>query len=255
MRVIYRFSFFSICFTLVLLSSCGINSNLMFKEAKGEVNSDSIPLVPEHDYAISVDDKISFRLSTNEGTEIIEQMAGIGLVSYEQFIQEFTVRRDGKVELPVLGKIKVAGLTIEACEDTLTVLFSHEYIEPFVQVWVTNQRAIVFPGNGSDATVVPLTNANTTLMEAIASAGGITDRGKASKVKLMRKVNGKRQVYTIDLSTIDGLKYADMIVQANDYIYVEPTADIGQGITESISPVISILSGVLLLYTSILIFK
>jgi len=227
----------------------------MFKEAKGEVNIDSIPLVPEYDYAISVDDKIAFRISTNNGTEILERMSGVDLMRNDLSNEEYIVRRDGRVELPVLGKVKVEGLSLEECEDTLTALFSFEYNEPFVQVWVTNQRAIVFPGNGSDATVVPLTNANTTLMEAIASAGGITERGKASKVKLMRKVNGKRVVYTIDLSTIDGLQYADMIVQANDYIYIEPTADIGKGITESIAPVISILTSALLVYTGILLFK
>ena len=245
-----------ICVSLILLSSCGINSNIMFKSPKGEANNDSIPLVPEYDYEISVDDRISYRLSTNSGTEIIEQMAGVDASFVNQFVmQEYTVRTDGKVELPVLGKVYVAGLTIEECEDTLTYLYSKEYKEPFVQVWVTNQRAIVFPGNGSDAKVITLANTNTTLVEVIASAGGITDRGRANKVKLMRKVNGKRTVYTIDLSTIEGLKYADMIVQANDFIYIEPTPEIAREVSEAITPIISLLTAGLLVYTSILIFK
>ena len=87
----------------------------MFKEAKGEVNSDSIPLIPEHDYAISVDDKIAFTIATNNGTEIVERMSGVDMRLNNQFArEEYVVRRDGRAELPVLGKVKVAGLTIEA---------------------------------------------------------------------------------------------------------------------------------------------
>ena len=63
----------------------------------------------------------------------------------------------------------------------------------------------------------------------------------------MRKENGVRQIYTIDLSTIEGLKYADIIVQANDYIYVEPSPDIARELMKDISPIFAILSTSLLL--------
>ena len=122
---------------------------------------------------------------------------------------------------------KIVGLTggIGSGKSTTAAYFSEysrEYQEPFIQVSITNQRVIVFPGNGSDAKVIPLLNANTTLMEVIAQAGGITDRGKSNTVKLMRRANGERKVYVMDLSVMSGLKFADMVVQANDYIYVEP---------------------------------
>ena len=145
-------------------------------------------------------------------------------------------------------------MTIQECEDFLIQKFD-SYQDPFVQVKVTNQRVIVFPGNGSDAKVIPLLNSNTTLMEAIAQAGGITDRGKASTIKLMRKINGERVVYGIDLSTIEGLKYVDMIVQANDYIYVEPTPELAKEISKDVVPIVSILSSALLIFTAISTLK
>jgi polysaccharide export outer membrane protein len=239
-----------------LIQSCGVNSNVMFKEAKEEVKYDSIPLNPTEDYKISIDDKITFTLTTNDGTDIIEKMSGIsvekpGSVS----IVEYIVRSNGEAELPVIGKIKLAGLTVEQAEDTLVHLFSGEYVEPFVQVKVTNQRVIVFPGNGSDAKVIPLMNSNTTLMEALAQAGGITDRGKANTIKLMRKVDGKRVVYGIDLSTMDGLQYVDMIVQANDYIYVEPTPEIGKQVAQNVVPIVSLISSAIVIISAINLFK
>ena len=240
---------------ILLAQSCGVNSNLMFKEAKSDVNYDSIPLNPTEEYRISADDKISFTLTTNNGTAILESMSGVSDKNGVQSNIEYVVRSNGTVELPLIGKLNIEGLTVEECEDTLTTLYSTEYKEPFVQVKVTNQRVIVFPGNGSDAKVIPLLNSNTTLMEALAQAGGITERGKANTIKLMRKVDGKRQVYGIDLSTMEGLAYVDMIVQANDYIYVEPTPELGKQVANNVVPIITIISSTIFIISAITLMK
>ncbi len=250
--ILYCFGFLMI----LLAQSCGVNSNLMFKEAKSDVNYDSIPLNPTEEYRISADDKIAFTLTTNNGTAILESMSGVSDESGSANSNvEYVVRSNGTVELPLIGKLTVAGLTVEECEDTLTVLFSSEYKEPFVQVRVTNQRVIVFPGNGSDAKVIPLLNSNTTLMEALAQAGGITERGKANTIKLMRKVDGKRQVYGIDLSTMEGLAHVDMIVQANDYIYVEPTPELGKQVANNVVPIVSLISSTVFIISAITLLK
>jgi polysaccharide export outer membrane protein len=152
-------------------------------------------------------------------------------------------------EFPIIGEVKVEGLTVAACEDTLEAHFSAQYQEPFVQVKITNQRVIVFPGNGGDARVIPLINNNTTLMEAIAQAGGIAERGKARSVKVMRREGGQRKIYSIDLSTIDGLQYSDMIVQGNDYIYIEPNPELTKGVVRELAPVLSIFSSALIIFT------
>lgn len=247
------------CFLLLLtavLPSCGINSNLMFKTPKGvEERSDSIPLRPTSEYTISRDDKFSFILYTNGGKRIVENMAGMNKDQATFEIPEYLVRSNGTAELPVVGEVFIAGLTVQQCEDTLAKRYSKEYQEPFVQVKLTNQRVIVFPGNGSDAKVVPLQNNNTTLMEAIAQAGGIADRGRADRVKLMRSTGSHRVVYVLDMSTIEGLKYADMIVQANDYIYVEPTEQVGREIVQGAAPIVSVLSSALIIFTVVSTLK
>ena len=86
-------------------------------------------------------------------------------------------------------------------------------------------------------------------MEAIALAGGIAERGKANKVKIMRVVNNVRTMYVVDLSVIEGLKYADMIVQANDYIYIEPKEQVGQESLKVIAPIVSLVSSALVIIT------
>lgn len=207
------------------------------------VAPDSIPTFKREDYRISNDDKITFKLSTNDGQRIVEGMSGVGTsIMTGNNINEYIVRSDGFVYLPVLGDVKLFGLTIKQAEDTLQQLYEKHYLNPFVQLRVTNQRVIVMPGDGGDAQVVTLKNNNTTIMEVIAEAGGISKRGKARSIKVMRMVNGKREIYPIDLSTVEGLVYADMIVQSNDYIYIEPNPRLGKEALAEFTPFLAILS-------------
>lgn len=239
--------------TLFMLQSCGVNSNLMFKSKDEKYATvDATPMKPSSDYQISVDDKITFSLSTNNGTTIIESLSGINkeLQTTNQQL-DYVVRQDGTVELPILGNVYLKGFTVIQAEDTLQKLFAKEYNNPFVQLKITNQRVIIFPGGGSDARVIPLLNSNTTLMEVIAQAGGIAERGKANTVKIIRRENGERKMYKIDLSTVEGLKFVDMVVQANDYVYIEPKAAITRGVVTEIAPVVSILSSALIIFTVI----
>lgn len=237
---------------LLLTATSCINRNLMFRTPKdAEEVTQNIPLKPTEDYRIYHDDKFTFDLYTQNGEKIVEGLAGMNKESMKVQSPVYVVESNGMAKLPVLGDVHVEGMTVRALEDTLAFLYADEYRHPFVQVRLTNQRVIVFPGAGAEAKVIPLLNNNTTLMEALAQAGGIADRGRADKVKIMRSTKEGRKVYLIDLSTIEGLKYADMIVQANDYIYVEPSEQVVRETVKEIAPVVSIFSSALVIFTVI----
>lgn len=226
----------------------------MFKIPKGEnFTFDSIPLKPTEDYVIGPGDRFTFHFSTNNGERVLSSMTGINNAdSYinknNQLIQDYLVRRDGTAELPVIGLLKVQGYTTIKLEDTLTELLSKNYIDPFVQIKLSNQRIIIFPGRG-EAKVVYLSNVNTTLLEVIALAGGLSEDARANSIKLIRKNKNKREIYKIDLSTIQGLKQAEMIVQSNDYVYVDVKPRIASSVLTEVSPWLSILTSVLLIFT------
>lgn len=245
----------------IVLSSCGVNSHIMFKTNDEDVIVDDIPISPSDAYRLAPDDKFSFIMYVEGGKRIIDIGSGINSGEREnQQLQsgntiEYLVRNDGKVNLPILGLVDVAGLTIIEAQEKLRKLYSDNYIEPYIQIEVTNRRVIVFPGTGGDAKVVPITNNNTTLMEAIALAGGITERGKAKRVKVMRQTSEGRKVYQIDLSTIAGLKYADMIVQSNDYIYVEPTKQLTREFLKEVTPIVSLISSAIVIISVIITLK
>lgn len=262
------YKYFSIGILLFIFTSCGINSSLMLKIPKESepkpdslktvqekyyklYDKDSVPLLPREDYRMSIDDKFTFNLSTNDGKNILEGLTGVGQISSGSAQNEYLIRSDGFTVLPVIGEVKILGLTVKQAEDSLKIMFSKHYLDPFLQIKITNQRVIVFPGEGGQARVINLKNSNTTVMEIIAEAGGISPRGKTRDIKLIRYIDGKRVIYPIDLSSVNGLIYADLYVQANDYIYVEPNPNIAAEILKQTAPVLGILSGFAIIFTII----
>jgi polysaccharide export outer membrane protein len=81
-----------------------------------------------------------------------------------------------------------------------------------------------------------LQNQNTSLLEALALSGGVSANGKAHRIKLIRGDLKNPQVYLIDLSTIDGMKKANMTLQGNDIVYIEPRNDYVQNFVNRASP-------------------
>ena len=259
------FLFSLLIITIILSTSCGnINSNILFKIPRGaDFKYDSIPLIPEENFKLAPGDRFSFIFGTNNGERIILNLSGVDNsvmgnrnqinngVQNTQNMMTYLVRQDGTSNLPVIGIIPVSGKTIVDLEEEIRILLSENYINPFVQIRVTNQRVIIFPGKG-DAQVVGISNANTSLLEAIALAGGIRDEGRANSIKLMRKSNnGEREIYKIDLSTIEGLKNAQMIVQSNDYIYVDFKPRFASSFLTEVTPWLSLLTTALLTYSII----
>ena len=259
MIILKRKSILWLVLLLLSLNSCIINREMMFKTPKdGSFQYDSIPMRPYEDYKISVDDKLAFDLNTNGGKNLIEALTqstveGSGRGSGNNSIagREFLVKRNGTVDIPVLGDLLVLGLTVQQCEDTLENLFKDQYQDPYIQLRVTNRRCVVFSGNGNSASIIPLQNTNTTLLEVLAATGGISDRGNARLVKIFRKVEEKREIYLIDISTIEGLKYADMVIQGNDYIYIEPRARLIMGAIKEFAPISTLISSFAVIYTLI----
>jgi len=158
----------------------------------------------------------------------------------------YFIENDGMVKLPTIGRTRLAGYTLREAEAQLELLYADFYKKPFVQIQVVNRRVIVFPGGGGDARSVILENNNTTLLEVLGSAGGVNPRGNAHKVKVFRYgADGQRLVYQFDLSDIDGLKYADMVMQGDDVVYVQPNPELAREIIADLTPLITLMSSIL----------
>ncbi len=238
-------------FGLLMLQSCGINSSLMLKTPKdyqySEMDIDSANASNE-EMVIDINHIIKFQFFVNNGQKVLDIVTNGSTTGTAQTLNAtnsvtYTIQPDSLVKLPVIGDVNIVGMTIKDAQDYLEKLYSEYYIDPYILLTITNNRVIVFPGSGGEAQVIYLKNNNTTLLEVIALGGGIAERGRAKHIKLIRKEeSGERKVYLIDLSTIEGLQYTDLVVQNGDYIYIEPVPELGKELLKDIAPIFSLIS-------------
>jgi polysaccharide export outer membrane protein len=231
----------------VLAAGCTINRDIMFKtpvDYEFAPPPDSV----ERYFRIQPNDFLQFRLFANDGFRMIDLITEEGQRNMQNRNQfTYLVDYDGKVKLPLVNWVPLGGMTLRQAELYLQEKYSEFYNRPFVMLQVMNRRVVVFPGGGGDARVVNLDNNNTTVAEVLAQAGGLAKRGDARRVKLFRRgPDGKRIVYQFDLSDIEGLKYADIVVQGDDIVYVHPNPEIAREVLYDLNPLIALLTTLVL---------
>ncbi|TAF67417.1 MAG: polysaccharide export protein EpsE [Cytophagales bacterium] len=251
-----------IIYSLQLYSCKLYNQNILFKTPT-EINITPIEEMlqqTEQNYIIQPNDYLTFQLFTNQGEIILEppiltlqQNVGSDYAPNNNNLannRAFLVEKDGNVRMPMLGSVHLEGYTLKQADSLLAQKFATYYKEPFVRTNYENKRVIVFRGNS--AAIVPLRNEGMNLIEILASSGGFDNTQRASNIRIIRGDLKNPNVYIIDLTTIDGVKKANLLVQPNDIIYVEP---IRKTFLERISDVSPILGFVTTILTFILLIQ
>lgn len=195
--------------------------------------------IKETEYRIAPDDQISARLYTNNGAGLVNISAGGNAMVGSGTSLSIKIESDGFAKLPLFGRVYLEGLTIRQAEMLVEDKFSEFYNNPFVLLQVSNRRVMIFAG--SNTSVVDMTNDNMTLFEILATSGGIPSDGKAHKIKIIRGNLKNPDVYIVDLSTLSGMKNANLVMQANDIIYIETRRRILPRVMSEITPIITIL--------------
>ena len=226
---------------LVLISSC---DKYLYPDRMLRIGRDfeysKFSDVIDTEYRIAPNDRIAARVFTNDGAGMINISAGGSSTVGGVTSIAIKVESDGFAKLPLFGRVYIEGLTIRQAEMLIEDKFSEFYNNPFVLLEVSNRRITIFAG--SNTSVVPLLNDNTTLFEVLAQTGGIPSRGKAHKIKVIRGDLKNPVIYLIDLSTLSGMRNANLVMQANDIIYIEMRNDYITRSLSELAPYIAIVS-------------
>jgi polysaccharide export outer membrane protein len=222
--VIVRYLFSSVISAVLLCSCASYKQNIMFKATE-----DSQPEIfkreaisTEKNYVIQKNDLLKLDVSSNNGERLVDpnpdlsNQGGSGQQPKKNENLNFLVDLAGTVKLPLVGEMKLEGLTLHQAEEIIQKEYSKYFKESFVLLSYVNKRVIVLGAPGGQ--VIPLNNQNITVAEVLALAKGVSNDAKANKIKLIRN----NHVYQIDFSTIKGFLEGNLIVESGDIVYVEP---------------------------------
>jgi polysaccharide export outer membrane protein len=175
----------------------------------------------ERNYVIQKNDMLKLEVYSNKGERIIDPNPELsnptGTASDRSKPQvNYLVDLNGVVKFPMVGEVKMEGLTLRQAESILQVEYEKFFKESFTVLTFQNKRVIVLGAVGGQ--VVPLNNQNVTLAEILALAKGAPNDSKVGNIRIVRG----DKVFQVDLSTLEGFKAGNMIIEPGDIIYVEP---------------------------------
>lgn len=166
--------------------------------------------------------------------------------------QTYLVNNDGDIEFPILGTVKVGGLTREEVTRKLQLRISEYVKDPIINLRIVNYKVSVL-GEVNHPGAYTLNSDRITVLEAIAMAGDMTLFGKRENVLIIRENRGVKETIRLDLSQPDFIKSPYYYLTQNDVVYVEPnkrkinSTAIGPNILAGISVIGFALTTILLL--------
>ena len=134
---------------------------------------------------------------------------------------DYLIDLEGEVEIPVVGRVKLAGLTISQAKQKLAALVSPYLKDPLVELTFSTFKVTVLGEVKNPGTFV-ISAQHATLFEALAAAGDLPHSAKRYDIRLLRNYNGKRTVHKFDLRKSSVLEDPDIFqMRPNDVIYIQ----------------------------------
>lgn len=167
--------------------------------------------------------------------------------------QSYLVDNNGEINFPILGKLKIAGLTRDEAILFIENKLSPDYVKnPTVTIRINNYKVTVL-GDVQKPGTYNIPNERITVLEALGLAGDLKITANRKDVMVIREEKGKKMQYKIDLLSNNVFTSPVYYLQQNDVVYVEPNKAASQdasynrntGLIVSIASVIITLISVL----------
>lgn len=215
----------------VVVSSCGSTKQVAYIQ-----NSDEVSLAQSaylYDARIMPKDQLTITVSTTND----EAAAPFNMTvatpysvgqrsSYSQaMLQMYLVDNEGMISFPIIGEIKVGGLTKSEAEQMIEEKirpYMAETENPIVTVRMSSYSISVL-GEVNHPGSYQVSREKINILEALAQAGDLTIYGVRDKVKLIREdATGKKEIHTLNLNDANIINSPYYYLQQNDIVYVEP---------------------------------
>jgi polysaccharide export outer membrane protein len=133
----------------------------------------------------------------------------------------YLIDSQGEIDFPVLGKLKIGGLSREATIRLLKSRLSPDYVkDPTVNIRISNFKISVY-GDVKSPGVFNVPNERVSILDAIGLAGDLNISGRRDNVLVIREENNNKIKYRVNLLSNKTLYSPVFYLQQNDVVYVE----------------------------------
>ena len=216
---------------VVLMTSCGTVKDIAYFQNK--VVNEPEAIDKHAGIVIQPKDMLSIVVSSRNpelvamfNLPVISYQAGSEVVSGagQQRLMGYVVDNDGYIDFPVLGPIKVAGLTRWELSKLIKERLLNEGLltDAVVTVEFMNFKVSVIGEVNSPGTYT-LNNDKVTILQAISLARDLTIFGQRENVCVIREREGERVIYEINLCDVSMFNSPAYYLQQNDVVYVQPS--------------------------------
>lgn len=215
---------FSFCLVIFFFSSCASRQQLVYLQEGGTIPKN---IYEEFTPRIQHEDLITITVSAgdlnasmpfNQQNAYQLQAANANDLAFKP---TYLVNKDGEIDFPVLGKIKVEGLTRLEAADFIRDKLKKYILDPGVNLTFANFKITVL-GEVNNPGSYTLLQERVNILEALGLAGDMTIRGMRNNVLILRERNGERKIERLDLTKDEVLNSPYYYLAQNDIIYVEP---------------------------------
>jgi polysaccharide biosynthesis/export protein len=205
---------------------------------------------------IQKNDQLSISISSlsldNETDQKYNPVASTGFNQQAPQLFGYLVDQKGEIEIPRVGIIHAEGLTKDQLAAIIKDRLRGQLTEPTVIIRFVNFRVMVMGEVGRPG-VQGVSVENLNILEALAMAGDITLFGNKKQVKVVREINGQRQVGIIDVSSSSMFESPYYQLKQNDVVLVEATKykmaqTEQQRVSQQLGFALSIITSIALLY-------
>jgi len=183
------------------------------------------------DPKIQPDDILSVTIQTTDpqaNNAVNQKLEQIGVLATSsasnagsQQVSGYLVDKNGEIELPLIGRVKVGGLSTFDARTLIREKAESYLVKPNVQVRFVNFKITVM-GEVNKPAAYAFQSEKVTLLEALGMAGDLTIYGKRENVLLVRNTTDGKEMIRFNLNKSDIFKSPYFYLRQNDVIYVEP---------------------------------
>ena len=210
--------------SVLMLASCSTPKDIVYFQDMSKPDSQTTVASPQT-ILLRPQDKITIIINSKDKT--LAEMFNLKNTSGTgggQNQLSYTIDKDGFIDMPVIGKISVNGLSRnEVAEKIKEELITKEFIKDPVVIVEFSNLGISVLGEVQSPGRINIDRDQFTIIDAIRMAGDLTINGRRENVRVLRNENGYKRTYVIDLTSgAEVFNSPAYYLQQNDEIYVEP---------------------------------